>query len=423
MKKTLLICLAATTLCLWTMPEAAAAVKKPKATEEAKADTTKSASAGSKYDRLFKGKTYQSAKSPFITLHKFEGGKVYIEIPMSYLGREMVLASTISEVSNPNYASIGYKPKDPIHFAFEMGDSTILMKNVEVDFTYDKSNANYAKAMKLNSLSPIINSFKIAAHTNDHKGVVFEVTSLFNTNNALIAPMGASNNGLMTVTASFVSSGSYVNEVKAFEDNAVIKSTLSYTLSASMLGMSMGKDIPFTLVATRTILLLSEEKMRPRISDSRLGIFLTDKYHLTMDQDQVRRYSIAHRWRVEPSDPQAYKRGQQVEPVKPIIFYIDNTFPESWKEPIRRGALRWNAAFEQIGFKNVIQVRDFPADDPLFDPDNLKYSCIRYIPNAVSNAMGPSWVDPNTGEIINASVLIFNDVIKLINQWRFIQTA
>ena len=119
----------------------------------------------------------------------------------------------------------------------------------------------------------------------------------------------------------------------------------------------------------------------------------------------------------------AWKQGKLVEPVKPIVYYLDNTFPESWKEPLREGILRWNAAFEKIGFKNVVQVRDFPLDDPEFDPDNLKYSCVRYIPSTTANAMGPSWVDPSTGEIINASVLIYNDVIRLINGWRFVQTA
>ena len=119
----------------------------------------------------------------------------------------------------------------------------------------------------------------------------------------------------------------------------------------------------------------------------------------------------------------AFQRGELVEPVKPIVFYIDDAFPELWKQPIKEGTLRWNAAFEKIGFKNAVQVRDFPKDDPEFDPDNLKYSCIRYLPSSTANAMGPSWVDPTTGEIVNASVLVYNDVIRLINNWRFVQTA
>ena len=133
--------------------------------------------------------------------------------------------------------------------------------------------------------------------------------------------------------------------------------------------------------------------------------------------------SFINRWRVEPKDPAAYFAGQLSEPVKPIVFYIDNAFPEKWKPAIRNAVLRWNKAFERIGFKNVMRAVDFPTNDPNFDPDNFQYSCIRYLPTATENAMGPSWVDPRTGEIITATVLVYNDVVNVINSWRFIQTS
>lgn len=128
--------------------------------------------------------------------------------------------------------------------------------------------------------------------------------------------------------------------------------------------------------------------MRPRITDSRLGIFLGNKVYVSMEEDGIQKYSVANRWRLEPKDMDAWKQGKLVEPVKPIVYYLDNTFPESWKEPLREGILRWNAAFEKIGFKNVVQVRDFPLDDPEFDPDNLKYSCVRYIPSTTAQRNG-----------------------------------
>ena len=152
---------------------------------------------------------------------------------------------------------------------------------------------------------------------------------------------------------------------------------------------------------------------------------MTDKQSIEEEGSQMRKYSLANRWRLEPQDPKAYKRGKLVEPVKPIVWYVDDAFPESWKKPIKKAVLRWNQAFEKIGFKNVLQVRDFPTaeENPEFDPDNLKYSCIRYIPAGVENAMGPSWTDPITGEILNATVLIWHDIIRLVNEWRFVQTA
>ncbi len=426
MKKVLLIVFAAAALL--SMPEQGHGqiFKRKKAVTATTEQDTVKRKADTKYDKLFKGKSYDTAQGGFMTLYKFPGGKLYIEVPVRYLGREMMLASTVSEVSDPNYAAIGYKIGDPVHFKLEIGDSTILMKKVNADFTFDQREDNLRQAMKITTLDPIIHTFKYLATNNDDTAVVFDAGNLFVSNNDLVPAMGPTKQGSLTISPTFNSTGSYLTGIKAFEDNVSIRSTLNYTLKISMLGMeSASKPIPFTLTATRTILLLPEDKMRPRIADSRIGIFLHDKYYVSTEQDYIQDFSVTHRWKVEPADPAAYGHGELVEPAKPIVFYVDNTFPELWKEPVRKGALRWNAAFEKIGFRNVIQVRDFPTaeEDPEFDPDNLKYSCIRYIPNTVSNAMGPSWVDPQSGEIINASVLIFNDVANLVNKWRFIQTA
>ncbi len=114
-----------------------------------------------------------------------------------------------------------------------------------------------------------------------------------------------------------------------------------------------------------------------------------------------------------------------VEPVKKIVWYIEPDFPENWIPVMTRAVENWNEAFEAIGFKNVLEVRPFPTpeEDPEFDPDNLRYSCIRFLPSNTLNAMGPSWVDPTTGEIINASVIVWSDVVKLVSKWRFVQTA
>ena len=191
-----------------------------------------------------------------------------------------------------------------------------------------------------------------------------------------------------------------------------------------MTGNSGGVAIsnhPVSIGVQFTLALLPEDKMTPRLSDTRLGYFLTPKS--IVNDSLIDHASFINRWRVEPKDPAAYFAGQLSEPVKPIVFYIDNAFPEKWKPAIRNAVLRWNKAFERIGFKNVMQAVDFPTNDPNFDPDNFQYSCIRYLPTATENAMGPSWVDPRTGEIITATVLVYNDVVNVINSWRFIQTS
>ena len=145
--------------------------------------------------------------------------------------------------------------------------------------------------------------------------------------------------------------------------------------------------------------MLDSVPYRPRLMDSRIGIFPTIKKEYSATKQTMRPVYYANRWRLEPSDLEGYLAGKKVTPVKPIVFYIDSCFPESWKKSIFEAVNQWNQPFEKIGFIQAIQAKEFPKDDPEFDPDNLKYSCIRYAPVAIENAMGPSWVDPRSGEI------------------------
>ena len=398
---------------------ASARKKKTVATETKKEPTKRQ----SKYDKLVKNKSCETARGEFVTLHKLDG-KVYFEFPVKYLGREMLLASTISEASDNNLCAIGYKPKDPMHIKFTKTDSTIFMREVNVSATCNPQEGHMREVMARSFMDPIIGSYKIYCYTNDSSAFLLDMTSLFTGNSERLAPI-SSGGGMVEITAVFNSAGSILDGIKAFDDNVTVKSYLSYSVSAKMMGMFIvKKNEPLTVKATRTLLLLPEEKMHPRVSDTRIGVFVTNtKQHISTDEDRIQIYTLANRWRVEPKDVEAYKRGELVEPVKPIVFYVDDAFPAMWKEPVRKAALRWNVAFEKIGLKNVIQVRDFPKDDPDFDPDNLKYSCIRYVANSTANAMGPSWTDPTTGEIINASVLVYGNIIQLINNWRFVQTS
>ena len=380
----------------------------------------------SKYDKTFrKNKSAVTAKCDggFMAVHK-ANGKVYLELPVSSLGKEMLIASTITGSSSPEIASVGYKPTAPLHVRFELSDSTIFMNEVNLHPDFDEQNKAMARAMAVSNTDPVISTFKLFCYSNDSTSVVFDASSVFTGNYSKLAPVkSGSSNGINT-TVTYNSSGGAIGDIKAFKDNVTIKAKLSYNVTADMLKLVLlKKDQPLTIDVTRTILLLPEKKMRPRVADSRVGVFLTERLDMNNISDQVSRYAVLKRWDIQPSDTAAWQRGELVEPVKGITFYLDDAFPEQWREPARLGALRWNKAFEAIGFKNVIKVLDFPHDDPEFDPDNLKYSCIRYIPAMVSNAMGPSWCDPTTGEIINASVIVYNDLIKLVNGWRFVQTA
>lgn len=359
--------------------------KEDETTEQADS-TSKKKNVKNKYEKTFiKDKSCVTAKADggFITLHKVDK-KIYIELSKEYLDREMLIASTITGASDPNLASIGYKPQDPLHVTFTMVDSTIFLNEVSVLPVFDESNPQMKEAMLRSCMNPVIKTFDIFCESPDKSAFVFDASSIFTGNYDKLAPVKTGSSGGVNMKVSFNSSGSGLESVKAFKDNVSIKSILSYTVSADLLGLVLLKrDEPFTVRVTRSILVLPEEKMQPRISDSRVGIFCSSNLDYETDSDQIERYSMIHKWNVQPSDTAAWLRGELVEPEKRITFYLDNAFPALWQEPAKRGVLRWNKAFEKIGLKNVIEVKDFPTpeEDPEFDPDNLKYSCIRYVPS------------------------------------------
>ena len=371
----------------------------------------------SNYEKLFKGKPHQEFRGDFITIHKV-GEKIYFEYPLRYFDRDLLVASTPSATSNPSVVNVGFKAAAPKHVKFVMEDSTIYLVSCSTTTSVDDTKEMKAAA-EINFMDVPLQKLKLEAYNKDSSAVVFDMTKVLSS--LASSPISGSFYG-RPISGKVKGGVSSFGAIKAFDDNVSIETRDVYSCSvaANMLQKLNLGDVVAKNVTS--FLLLPEQKMKPRILDPRIGVFPTAKQNVSpVDGSTV--YAYANRWRLEPSDWQAWERGELVEPVKPIVFYLDLNFPEHWKPAIREGVLDWNKAFEAIGFKNAVRIEDFPVDDPEFDPDNLKYSCIRYIPTGVANAMGPSWVDPTTGEIVNASVIIYNDVVKLVSQWRFIQTA
>ncbi len=380
----------------------------------------------SKYDELLKKSNVVTAKGDFVTVHKI-GGKIYFEYPLKYMGRDVLLGGTVSATSEPMFVNLGFKYQNPMLLEVVIQDSTVFFNKKNVAYSRGTDEAWARKAVERNFIPRLYKRFPVAAYNIDSTAVVIDVTELLN-NNPELSPEGYT--GMFKNT--LMKESSFFGKVKAFEDNVSVEinQEVQIGMEFAIFKASLGK------VSTRSVismLLLPEKKMNPRVQDSRVGIFPTYNgshengtlpfREISQTEDGLRLYNLANRWRLEPKDIKAWERGELVEPVKPIVWYVDDAFPDEWREPIKAGVLIWNQAFEKIGFKNAIQVRDFPVNDPSFDPDNLKYSCLRYLPTPDANAMGPSWVDPTTGEIVNASVIVYNNIIQLINNWRFVQTA
>ena len=371
------------------------------------------------YEKLMK-EVADSACGGTFNLYRTSKDKIYMGFPRNMMGRRMLVGSTITATSNPAYLNVGYKYVKPTYFQIDLKDSLVVLSVPGANAT--SSDPGMQTALERSYIPKVLRRIAVQATSKDSSEVIFEVTPLINS----VAPKGKD----FSLTKAADEKSTWFSDLKAFNDNASVKvhSNVDFTKTFLMLKGKVGSG---SMAYTVSFMLLPENPMPARVQDSRIGVFPVGpgegsvKYNLTSAEDGFKGYVLASRWRLELSDTTAWKNGQKVTVRNPIVWYVDNSFPEAWKAPIKEGVLAWNRAFEAIGLKDVMQVRDFPTaeEDPQFDPDNLKYSCIRYVPDATMNAMGPSWVDPVTGEILNASVLVYNDVIKLINNWRFVQTA
>lgn len=338
--------------------------------------------------------------------------ELLLEITPKNLDNLYLLANRVSETSNSSNFTAGEMLGDPFMFCLSADTSNVYMHTVQ---TYDKVKEDdaIAASFKRNFNNPILKTFKIKASRNDT--LLIDVTSFFVSNEKCITPIRQSVRTRETMSASYDASASRLKEVKSFEKNIEITSILNFNITAG----------GYTLTMRRSIIELPKEPMRSRYQDNRVGYFSSGYYYYTSEADKILPKEFIHRWRVEPKeeDLEKYFKGELVEPKKQIVYYVDSAFPEKWRGAVKAGIEDWNKAFEAAGFKNVVVAKDYPTDDPNFDPDDIRYNCVRYMTNDIANAAGPSYIDPRSGEILVGEVMWYHNVISLVHNWRFSQTG
>ena len=385
-------------------------------------DTKKEKKEEDKYTKFFKDKKVETARGKFVTLHKIDGN-VYLELPTKYLGKELMMGAKVTSTTDPDYLAVGSMNSAPIVFRFEKQDSVIVMKAPNSIVYRRDASPELQKALELNYRDQSVESFTPEVYKADSSAVVLKINSLV-TESSPFFEIVPSQQGPFKITSSRNSSLTFVRGLKAFDTNASVRVEMNFSVNASLMGvLTVAKDMPLTAEVTYTILPVEASNAIPRFADARVGYQTTRKVSFPDYLDQSEPVYLAHRWQLVPKDKKAYAKGQLTEPEKKIVFYLDSAFPASWQRPIREGVLRWNKAFEAAGFRNAIEVRDFPKNDKQFDPDNLEYSCIRYIPNSQETIAASNWADPRTGEIFSGNLTIYNNVEALMHKQRFIGTA
>ncbi len=371
----------------------------------------------------------------FLTVHKVEE-KYFLEISPSIFGRDILMVNRVSKASVESPKTFGGYAGDQIGgnvIRFEQGpNNKVFLKNISYNVNPDSSKPMYKSVMNSN-IQPIALAFDVKAIASDSlgKGIVIEITDIINGDNEVFGFTGSGKSQFRV--GAFQSDKSYIVSVRPYPKNIEITTVKTFVKSADVVTPIPGQPprpvsmATVTLELNSSMVLLPAKPMKPRYEDKRVGYFGTSYTDYDANPQGVKDIDLIARWRLEPKpeDMAKYKSGQLVEPVKPIIFYIDPTTPKKWVPYLIQGVNDWQVAFEQAGFKNAIMAKEAPTreEDSTWSMEDARNSGIIYKPSPVENAYGPSTVDPRSGEIIESHIGWFHNVMKLLHDWYMIQAA
>ena len=375
----------------------------------------------SPYARLFDGKTYESEKGELFTLHRI-GDKVLLELPLESQNRELLLATTPSSTMYVRGCVPGLRQRDPVRISFVMEDSCIVVKLHNEMWLRDGISQRVGSVLNTGCGNNDLARFEIRAMTEDGTAAVVDATRLFTSDIPELSPISRGYDPF-SITSSHKSNLARIVDVSKKDEELYVHIRTQYTLSEWRFIFPLAAMVPTDVDVVFSLVPLPAKPMRPRPADARIGTFTIEKKVLPEAGGPIEKVKYAARWNLVPSDTAAYRRGELVMPLHPITMYMDPAMPESWKNPVKQGILRWNQAFEKIGFRDAIRVLDFPSDDPEFNPYGINTSCVWYAPSNLENAEGHFWTDPRTGEIRGATIVLHQHVAVKINHWRFVQTA
>ena len=340
--------------------------------------------------------------------------KWYFEVPDSLLGRYLMCVTRYTAVPQ-NYGKYAGEEVNEATVYFEKHDYKTLYMRAYVLTQLADSTDRIAKTLRASTIDPIVGAFKIIGNSPKGKSCI-DVTNLFMQDNKLMTSVTPS---LRTAkTAGLQSDRSYIDTMKVFPINIEVATTRTYAASPSR--AAAGATGAITLGMNTSIVMLPREPMRKRIWDKRVGYFASSFTRFSDAQHKTEPEAFIARYRLVPRDVKAYRAGKLVEPVKPIVYYIDPATPKKWVPYLIKGIEDWNVAFEAAGFKNAIQAKPWP-NDPNMSVDDARYCVLRYLPAEIENAYGPHVSDPRSGEIIESHICWYHNVMSLLTKWYMTQ--
>ena len=348
-----------------------------------------------------------------------KGDELYFEIQDSLLGKDLLMVTRYVQLpSNFNpYTNAGSKSSQLLVRFTKQADRILFTQHSFINTAEEEDPISLS--VQQNNFPPILGAFKIKNKEKDR--YLISVSDYFNAESPGFNVMRRSLKKSFGA-GSIDRNRSFLDTVKSFPNNIEIKHTLTYSATTPPRGNNTG-TLSFQM--NHSLIKLPEDPMQVRYEDPRVGWFTLQQYNYSSEALKSEAVRLIRRWRLVPTDKEAYQRGELVEPEKPIVYYLDPATPLKWRPYFKKGIEDWNTAFEKAGFKNAIIAKDAPSkeEDPEFSPEDSRYSTVRYVASTTRNATGPSVSDPRTGEIIESDIIWYHNHLRSYRNRYLLETG
>ncbi len=348
--------------------------------------------------------------------------KYYFEIPTKYLNTDMLLVSRLAKLPanlGGGYVNAGTKTSTRM-INWERFRDKILIKEKSSSAVAADSLPIHV-SVRSNNYEPTLYAFDIAAFSKDSSAIVVDVTKFYSSDIKAISGLPSFFRKQYKVRG-LDNSRSFINAMRSYPEN--IEVIQDFTYNAAEPPSNSGTET-ISVQMNQSMILLPEEPMQPRYFDERVGWFTLSQYDYGSEELKADEKTYIRRWKLIPKDIEAYKRGELVEPVKPIVYYLDPATPMKFRKYMKEGIELWQKAFEAAGFKNAIIAKDPPTkeEDPEFSPEDIRYSVVRYVASTTRNATGPSVSDPRSGEIIESDIIWYHNHLRSYRNRYMLETG
>ncbi|TXE13261.1 zinc-dependent metalloprotease [Algoriphagus aquimarinus] len=350
------------------------------------------------------------------------GDKNYYEVPFELLGKDMLLVSRISKIADGiggGYTTAGSKSNEQVIHWSRMQNS-IILRSISFDNVAADSLPIHL-SVEANNYHPILASFKIESFNSDSTAALIEVSDLFLSDIPALSGLSAPMRKQYQVR-NLDKERSFITRMASYPENIEVRHDMTYNASDPP---SNSRSGTISMEMSQSMYLLPEKPMQARLYDQRVGWFTVRQIDYGSEALKSDLKTYIRRWRLEPKDPEAYARGELVEPVKPIVYYLDPATPQKWRKYFREGIEDWQVAFEAAGYKNAIIAKDAPTkeEDPDWSAEDARYSTVRYVATTTRNAMGPSVSDPRSGEIIESDIVWYHNHLRSYRNRYMLETG